>query len=65
MGQWPKIIKFLGYDPRPEPTSLPGRLLAFRTGRGMSQKSKVGKLGVDPRPSVAGSVESAYLKANI
>ena len=30
---WPKILTFLGYDPRPEPEGFPGRIRAARNRR--------------------------------
>ena len=45
----PKIIAFLGYDPRTEPTtSLSERLVFYRQGRGLSQVDFAKFLGVDP-----------------
>ncbi len=44
----PAIIGFLGYDPRPIPTSLPKRLTWFREGKGWNQQRFARELGVDP-----------------
>lgn len=44
----PKIIAFLGYDPRPEPEDLAERLVWYRQGRGWSQKRFAEVLGIDP-----------------
>jgi hypothetical protein len=33
----PAIIAFLGYDPRPEPVTLPERLVWYREGKGWSR----------------------------
>jgi len=44
----PALIRFLGYDPFPEPASLPERLLAKRRGMGWSIREAAGQLGVDP-----------------
>lgn len=43
----PAIILFLGYDPFPEPTTLPERLLATRRAMGWSIKEAARELGVD------------------
>ena len=43
----PRIIKFLGYDPFPEPRTLGGRLLATRRRLGLSQEEMAQKVGVD------------------
>jgi transcriptional regulator with XRE-family HTH domain len=43
----PAIITFLGYDPRPEPMSLPERIAWFREGKGWSQEQMAEFLGVD------------------
>ena len=43
----PAIIRFLGYDPFPEPESLPERLLAKRRASGWSIKETARQLGVD------------------
>ena len=45
----PKIIKFLGYDPRPEPGHWQEWLVWYRVGRGLSQRAMAGKLGIAPR----------------
>lgn len=42
------ILTFLGYDPRPVPADLAGRLIHHRVGRGMSQEAFARLLGVDP-----------------
>ena len=44
---WPRIIKFLGYDPFPEPSTLGGRLCAARRRLGLSQEKMAQMLGVD------------------
>ena len=44
----PALIRFLGYDPFPEPTNLPERLLAKRRGMGWSIGKAARQLGVDP-----------------
>jgi transcriptional regulator with XRE-family HTH domain len=44
----PAILRFLGYDPFPEPKSLPERLLAKRRAMGWSIRKAAGTLGVDP-----------------
>ena len=43
----PAIIRFLGYDPFPEPKSLVERLLAKRRAMGWSIKEAARQLGVD------------------
>jgi transcriptional regulator with XRE-family HTH domain len=43
----PKIIKFLGYDPFPEPCTLGGRLLAVRRRLGLSQEEMAKALRLD------------------
>lgn len=45
---WPRIIRFLGYDPQPRPASVPEVLQAVRRLRGWSQKQLARALGVDP-----------------
>jgi transcriptional regulator with XRE-family HTH domain len=42
------IIGFLGYDPFPEPRSLPERLRAKRQAMGWTVKEAARQLGVDP-----------------
>jgi transcriptional regulator with XRE-family HTH domain len=46
---WPAILRFLGYDPRPEPTAWPERLRSVREGRGMTQAELGAQLGIDIR----------------
>lgn len=43
----PAIVRFLGYDPFPEPHSLPESLLAKRRAMGWSIKEAARQLGVD------------------
>jgi transcriptional regulator with XRE-family HTH domain len=43
----PVIIRFLGYDPFPKPTTIPERLLAKRRTMGWSIKEAAMQLGVD------------------
>jgi len=43
----PSILQFLGYDPYPEPTNLPERLLAKRRQMGWSLKEAARHFGVD------------------
>jgi transcriptional regulator with XRE-family HTH domain len=43
-----RIIKFLGYDPFPEPESFPERLKMYRLKMGLSQRKLAAKLGIDP-----------------
>jgi transcriptional regulator with XRE-family HTH domain len=45
---WPTILRFLGYDPRPEPATLGGQLRAAREGAGLSEEALARKLGLDP-----------------
>ena len=45
---WPQIIRFLGYDPRPEPANLAERLVRYRTACALSQEDMARQLGVDP-----------------
>jgi transcriptional regulator with XRE-family HTH domain len=44
----PALLQFLGYDPLPEPKTLPERLLAKRRAMGWSIREAARKLGVDP-----------------
>ncbi len=46
--QWPGIIRFLGYDPNPEPESTAERLKAARRCLGCSQRELAQLLEVDP-----------------
>ena len=43
----PAAVRFLGYDPFPEPRSLPARLLAKRREMGWSIREAAQQLGVD------------------
>jgi len=45
----PKVLRFLGRDPRPEPDSLPEWLVWYRAGRGLSQEAMAREIGVSPR----------------
>jgi DNA-binding transcriptional regulator YiaG len=44
-----RVIQFLGYDPRPMPTSLPERLVWYRRGLGLSQAAMAREFGIAPR----------------
>lgn len=44
----PRVIGFLGYDPRPPATSLGEALARQRAGQGLSQKEVARVLEVDP-----------------
>jgi len=48
MERIPAILRFLGYDPFPEPKSIPEQLLAKRRARGWSIRQAARELGVDP-----------------
>lgn len=54
---WPGIIRFLGYDPLPKPTTWSGWLKRERVQRGMSQEAFATLLDVDP--STVSSWESS------
>jgi transcriptional regulator with XRE-family HTH domain len=43
----PAIIRFLDYDPFPEPKNIPERLLAKRRAMGWSMNEAARQLGVD------------------
>jgi DNA-binding transcriptional regulator YiaG len=43
----PAIIQFLGYNPLPEPRTVPERLVAKRLERGWSRKLASRYLGID------------------
>ena len=44
--QWPKILEFLEYDPRPKEESVGERLKRHREGHGWSQPEAAARLGV-------------------
>ena len=46
--RWPKLIQFLGYDPRPAPVGIGPALVKWRQGRGQSQEELAAVLRVDP-----------------
>ena len=43
---WPRVLEFLGYDPRPKKESVGEQLRRHREGRGWSQPETARKLGV-------------------
>jgi len=45
---WPKILKFLGYDPRPVAETIGARLRQHREGLGLSWAEAAKTMGVDP-----------------
>lgn len=45
---WPRVIVFLGCDPRPAAESVGQALVRWRQSRGMSQEELAGQLEVDP-----------------
>jgi transcriptional regulator with XRE-family HTH domain len=46
--QLPRLIAFLGYDPRPDFETVGGRVRRHRTGLGFSFKAAAEQIGVDP-----------------
>ena len=44
----PEIIRFLGYSPLPQPSSLSDQLLTHRKLRGISRQRLAQELGIDP-----------------
>jgi hypothetical protein len=44
----PAILRFLGYDPRPEPRTFGERLRAARERAGLSERALARQLGLDP-----------------
>ena len=46
VAQWPKIVKFLGYDPRPKEEGIGEQLKRHREGHGWSQSEAAVRLGV-------------------
>jgi len=46
--QWPAIIKFLGYDPEPEPIGIPARIAYARRRLGWTQEELAERTDVDP-----------------
>jgi transcriptional regulator with XRE-family HTH domain len=47
VGLMPAIIHFLGYDPTPEPTTLPERMREYRRKNGLTIKQAAHQIGVD------------------
>ena len=45
---WPAILRFLGYDPRPEPAAFGGQIRAAREAEGLSERELARKLGLAP-----------------
>jgi transcriptional regulator with XRE-family HTH domain len=45
---WPRILDFLGHDPRPEPTTIGGTLRFQREGLGLSSSEAAQVMSVDP-----------------
>jgi hypothetical protein len=44
---WPAVLRFLGYDPLPEPRSLPEKLAAKRRKLGLTIAEAAKLIGVD------------------
>jgi DNA-binding transcriptional regulator YiaG len=47
ISHWPGIIRFLGYDPTPEPQTLAKRILALRRRLGIARFKLATRLGCD------------------
>jgi transcriptional regulator with XRE-family HTH domain len=45
---WPKIIEFLGYDPRPVPVKFSDRLVWFRESKGLRQSDLSKLIKINP-----------------
>ncbi len=43
----PRVIRFLGYDPRSAPKTLAEKLLYYKESLGLTQRTLAGKLGID------------------
>lgn len=57
----PNILRFLGYDPRPGPTTIGHTLKRFRQGRGITQKAVACRLDVDPSTLARWNTNSEFL----
>ncbi len=57
---FPAIIQFLGYNPLPEPRTLPERLLAKRLERGWSRRVAARYLGSTNRHLEIGSMARSF-----
>jgi transcriptional regulator with XRE-family HTH domain len=60
---WPAILRFLGYDPRPEPAAFGGQIRAAREAEGLSERALARRLGLDPGTVAAwerGEMSPAY-----
>lgn len=57
----PKVIAFLGYDPRQEVGQLGERIRALRERQGLSQEALAGKLGLN-RSTVTAWEQGRVLK---
>src|SRR5437870_3150074 len=44
----PRVIRWIGYDPRPEAKTIGGTLVRYREGKGASQRQLANALAVDP-----------------
>jgi DNA-binding XRE family transcriptional regulator len=44
----PAIIRFLGYNPLPQPGTLANQLVHYRVSRGLTQWALAKRLGIDP-----------------
>ncbi len=60
----PRVLDFLGYDPRPCPRSRGGRLMWLREREGMSQQELARRIGVDPS-SLAQAEDGLRLRPDI
>jgi transcriptional regulator with XRE-family HTH domain len=49
----PAILRFLGYDPRPEPRTFGGRIRAAREAEGLTARELSRRLGLDPQTLAA------------
>ena len=45
---WSAVMAFLGYDPFPQPASMPEQLAALRRKKGWTLSQAARRLGVDP-----------------
>ena len=60
---WPALIRFIGYDPRPEPATLALRIRDTRRKQGISQRELARRLELDPSTVAAwesGAVKKPY-----
>ena len=52
IAKWPEVVRFLGYDPSPAPTTFGEAVVALRRSLGLDRPKLAARLGVDVKSAL-------------